>query len=173
MCNVFFREQIVELKTQIFGDGKATEVFSNIGNLLRAEDDDDEIEPTESPENSDFSTPSSEFILTGELLPNLEPTPTIEPERTQDEDAIVTFDYIDAKIEGEAVETSLSGTLTADNEILAYEDGVVIADGDSGIYGKYLIVYHGDITYQYFNCGTLLVGSGDEIVKGQVIARIE
>jgi hypothetical protein len=72
------------------------------------------------------------------------------------EEAVLTFDY--------AVETS------PDGRVYAYDDGSVIADGDSALYGKYLIIYHGDLTAEYYHCAALNVKSGDTVVKGQQIA---
>jgi hypothetical protein len=88
-------------------------------------------------------------------------TINISPERTvaeaaPQEEAVLTFDY--------AVEAS------PDGRVYAYNDGTVIADGDSALYGKYLIIYHGDLTAEYYHCTALNVKSGDTVVKGQQIA---
>jgi biotin carboxyl carrier protein len=71
-------------------------------------------------------------------------------------ETVLTFDY--------AVEAS------PDGRVYAYNDGIVVADGDSALYGKYLIIYHGDITAEYYHCTELNVKSGDTVVKGQQIA---
>ncbi|MDR0858909.1 MAG: M23 family metallopeptidase [Oscillospiraceae bacterium] len=74
-------------------------------------------------------------------------------------EAVLTFDY-----ELEA---------SPDGRVYAYNDGTVIADGDSSLYGKYLIIYHGDLTAEYYHCTELNVKSGDSVVKGQQIAVAE
>lgn len=57
--------------------------------------------------------------------------------------------------------------------IVAAEDGVVIHSGMLGGYGRAVILDHGGgVSTLYAHCSSLLVGVGQQVRKGQVIARV-
>lgn len=57
--------------------------------------------------------------------------------------------------------------------IVAAEDGGVIYSGLLGLYGLCIIIDHGGgISTLYAHCSVLLVGYGQEVTKGQAIARV-
>ncbi len=57
--------------------------------------------------------------------------------------------------------------------IVAAADGVVTLATTNGGYGQCIIINHGSgITTLYGHCSTLLVSSGDQVTKGQVIAKV-
>ncbi|MDR2359783.1 MAG: M23 family metallopeptidase [Oscillospiraceae bacterium] len=79
-------------------------------------------------------------------------------ESTDAADAVLTFDY--------AVTAAVGG------EVAAYADGTVLAVGDSEIYGKYLIMFCGNITVQYFRLDVIKADPGQHVNKGDVIAEV-
>ena len=57
--------------------------------------------------------------------------------------------------------------------ITAASDGEVIMSGRYGAYGKAIVIDHGGgVTTLYGHCSALLVGSGAQVKRGQVIARV-
>jgi len=171
MCNVFFREQIQEVREKLQVD-RYTEAVSAFGAALSGKKSaseawDDAVaamsvtEPT--PEEEAVAV-ISEFRELGSgdaaydllenglyyILPDDAGGYTFDPD-----DAIMTFDFLE---------------LPDSKEVTAYKDGVVVASGSSNVFGNYLIILHDDVTAQYFHCGEILVSSGDSVTQGQIIA---
>jgi hypothetical protein len=185
MCNVFFREQIEATSSRITSGWAGTDVraaFSAIGRAISGtetfaeawtEFKDNLTGNRASPDETvvgveidlpDGSGASAMRQLTADtvLLPRgVSPSSVDADAKSVSGDAdMLTFDYV-----------ARTGSSELAEPITAYDDGVVLADGESTLYGRYLIIMHGEITAQYFHLPKLLVRSGDEVVKGQTIAE--
>ncbi|MDR2605685.1 MAG: M23 family metallopeptidase [Oscillospiraceae bacterium] len=182
LCNVLFRTQIQEFRESLERGGY-TEALSAIGSALSGEqsfsdawsdaiaaitvNSDPVAAYAEQPEfTGTSSTPPGTGEVAFDLLKNglyytlpddaggLKTAGYI----LDPDDAVITFDFLEVPDR---------------KEVTAYQDGIVIADGVSPLFGKYLIIAHADITAQYFHCGKLAVRSGDSVVEGQLIAERE
>ncbi len=60
----------------------------------------------------------------------------------------------------------------AGTKVLAADNGVVWFSGYGGSQGNYIIIYHGHYWTLYLHNQTNLVGKGDKVSKGDVIARV-
>ncbi len=59
------------------------------------------------------------------------------------------------------------------SEIAAAAEGVVVTAGSHFSYGNYLVIEHGGrLKTLYAHCSKLLVGAGDAVYEGQVIALV-
>ncbi len=56
--------------------------------------------------------------------------------------------------------------------ILAADSGVVVFEGWDGAYGRSIVIYHGHYYTRYAHNSSNLVGKGESVSKGQVIARV-
>ena len=69
--------------------------------------------------------------------------------------------------------TDIAGPGINGANIVAANDGEVTLSRWSNSYGYYIIIYHGgDLSTVYAHCSSLLVGKGEMVKKGQVIAKV-
>ncbi|NMA25628.1 MAG: M23 family metallopeptidase [Clostridiales bacterium] len=56
--------------------------------------------------------------------------------------------------------------------ITAFADGKVLTSGENSSFGKYVVLYHGDIETQYAHCDNISVTDGQAVKKGDKIATV-
>ena len=174
MCNILFRGQIQSFKSQLTNNWEEINyraAFSAIGRAVKGEDTPSEAwaevrgtfngdTPVHTVNIAEGSGEAAFARLeSGSLLRKIDSGRLAE---LTDKDNSITFDF-------SAVSASTAGG--GITNVSAYDDGIVLASGDSALYGKYLIIMHGEVTAQYFHCSELFVKSGSEVIKGEIIAE--
>ncbi|MDR0818696.1 MAG: M23 family metallopeptidase, partial [Oscillospiraceae bacterium] len=167
MCNVFFREQIQTLSERVAGDWASADyssAFAAVGRAVKGSENPAAAWSEVKSSLSGNSVTTNAAVGSGsgaaayELLKSGLPFPAALIPVEPDDDGVsadadtgeetMVFDY-------SAIPAAATDSGTA--AVTAYDDGIVIANGESPLYGNYLIILHGDITAQYFHCPELKV----------------
>lgn len=85
-----------------------------------------------------------------------------------------SFGYRDHPVSGEiAFHYGTDIGAIKGSDILAAEDGTVLAVGESTGYGKYLIIQHNNgIKTQYAHCSEIIAKEGSAVKKGEAVAKV-